>query len=365
MRIRGVLVVVLVTVAQGTPVRALPAATTEFKASFTGIGSIRELRDGRVLVLDAADKTVHLVDLDRGTGTPVGRQGGGPGEYRRPFRLLPLGGDSTLLVDPGLQRSIVIGPGGSAGDVLLNAGELVSAPAGARTPLAADLSGRLYFLGSGLAPGPAGAAAPKLLDSVPLIRLDRRSGRVDTLATLKVARPDVRIDREGAKITSVNIRKIPFTPHDDWTVSSDGRLVVVRTDPYRLDQRVAAATGLTRGPRIAYAPIALVDADRSGVTDPLPKYKPPFEGTSTWIAPDGRVWVRRSTAAADSTARYDVFDPSGRVIARVALPPHTRLAGFGRTTIYLVRRDEDDLEIPGSRCPSGAPRGLARFLIIC
>jgi hypothetical protein len=339
------MVAILLVVTQSVPERSLPAATQELRGSFTGVGSIRELSDGRVLVVDREDKVVRLVDLTRGTAAPVGRQGGGPGEYNRPFRLLPLGGDTTLLVDAGLQRSIVIGPDGAAGDVVLSAGAMVSAPRGARTPGAVDSRGRLYFLGSGPAPGSDPAAGPP--DSVPLLRFDRRTGRVDTLARVRQAKPNILIAREGTRITSVNIRKVPFTPHDDWAVAPDGRLVIVRTDPYRLDQQVASATGLTRGPRIAYAPVAVVDADRIGVIDPLPKYKPPFEGPSTSMAPDGRVWVRRTTAAADSTARYDVFDASGRMVARVVLPPRTRLAGFGRATIYLVRRDEDDLEYLG------------------
>ena len=180
-----------------------------------------------------------------------------------------------------------------------------------------------------------------------MLRFDRRTGRVDTLARVKLAKPNILIAREGTKITSVNIRKVPFTPHDDWAVFPDGRLVIVRTDAYRLDQRAATGGALIRGPRITYAPVAVVDADRIGVIDPLPKYKPPFEGPSTSVAPDGRVWVRRTTAATDSTARYDIFDSSGRVLSRVALPPRTRLAGFGKATIYLVRRDEDDLEYLG------------------
>ena len=41
---------------------------------------------------------------------------------------------------------------------------------------------------------------------------------------------------------------------------------------------------------------------------------------------------------------YDVFGPAATIIARVALPPKTRLIGFGNGTVYLVRRDADDLE---------------------
>jgi hypothetical protein len=245
-------------VSQAVPERSLPAAALEFKEGFTGIGAIRELGDGRVLVLDRQDKVVRLVDLTRGTAAPVGRQGGGPGEYRSPSRLIPLGGDSTLLVDPGLQRSIVIGPGGAAGDVLLNSNDMVSAPAGARAPQAVDALGRLYFTGSGLA---TRTATPTLPDSLLLFRLDRRTGRVDTLARLKQAQPKIRVDRNGTKITSVSIRKVPFTPQDDWAVFPDGRVIIVRTGVYRVDQLTTAGK-LMQGPRIPYAPIAVVDADR-------------------------------------------------------------------------------------------------------
>ena len=70
-------------------------------------------------------------------------------------------------------------------------------------------------------------------------------------------------------------------------------------------------------------------------------------GPSTLAAPDGKAWVRRTNAAADSAGRYDVLDQSGRLIARVALPLRTRIVGFGREWIYLVLTDEDDLEYLG------------------
>jgi len=42
-----------------------------------------------------------------------------------------------------------------------------------------------------------------------------------------------------------------------------------------------------------------------------------------------------------------VFDPTGHQLERVALKPRTRVVGFGKTTMYVVRRDEDDLEYLG------------------
>jgi hypothetical protein len=96
-------------------VRHLPRATVELSEPFTGIRSVRELADGRVFVVDGREAEVRLVDLARGTAILVGRQGAGPGEYKAPQHLLPLPGDSTLLTDTGLRRSIVLTPDGRAG----------------------------------------------------------------------------------------------------------------------------------------------------------------------------------------------------------------------------------------------------------
>ncbi|MBK9980488.1 MAG: hypothetical protein IPP20_21710 [Gemmatimonadetes bacterium] len=45
----------------------------------------------------------------------------------------------------------------------------------------------------------------------------------------------------------------------------------------------------------------------------------------------------------DPVPTYDVFDGAGRVVERVALPPATRLIGFGKGTLYLARTDDDEV----------------------
>src|SRR6185503_16443341 len=74
-----------------------PDAT--FAEPFTQIASVRELRDGRVLVLDRRDRTVMAVDFRSGKSTAVGREGTGPGEYVQPGRLFELGPDTTAIYD--------------------------------------------------------------------------------------------------------------------------------------------------------------------------------------------------------------------------------------------------------------------------
>ena len=94
----------------------LTKAEAEFADPFTQISGVRELKDGRVLVADARDKTLQLIDLKSGSATKVGREGQGPGEYSLPFRLMPLPGDSSALYDAGNQRYLTVHPDGQTGN---------------------------------------------------------------------------------------------------------------------------------------------------------------------------------------------------------------------------------------------------------
>lgn len=53
--------------------RVLGKPDIEYREPFTAISGLRELRDGRVIVYDARDKTLQPIDLARGIATAVGR----------------------------------------------------------------------------------------------------------------------------------------------------------------------------------------------------------------------------------------------------------------------------------------------------
>ena len=59
---------------------------------------------------------------------------------------------------------------------------------------------------------------------------------------------------------------------------------------------------------------------------------------------DGRLWVQRYAPAADTRTPYDIIDRSGAVVARAYVPNAGRVVGFGARSIYVVRRDADDLQ---------------------
>jgi len=371
----GLAALAIAAQAPAIPTRRLGAPEAEFGEPFTAVTSVRELRDGRVLVADARDKTLQLIDLKAGTASRIGREGDGPGEYGIPQRLVALLADTTLLFDPRNARVMVILPDGTPGP-LLRIPELDPATHGG--PRAADLNGRFYYEVS--RPGVPG----DLYESshVDVIRLDRATRRVDTVATL--ALPD-RLSTGGRVLPGGMVRQFtnkPLAPQDVAAFAADGRVAIVRAKDYRVEW-LAPRGARVQGPPTPYEPVRITSAEREAFlasqtrpgniilrgpaaaaggpgapraapiprgSDPFadqpvdwPDHKPPFLAGAAVVAPDGRLWVLKTRPHDRPVPTYDVFDGSGRLVERIALPERTRLAGFGRGVAYLARADEDDL----------------------
>jgi hypothetical protein len=367
------------------PVKTLAKPDAEFAEPFTQINGVRELRDGRVIVSDPREKTVQLVDLKAGAAQKIGREGSGPGEYALPMRLLALPGDTSVVYDPLNRRFLVIGPDGKVGPFVSYEAEPSSAGGrvrgigmGARYT---DARGRLYTAGPNFSIGPNGE--PTTSDTAPIIRLDRATKKADTLAWVFTPTTTIRTSQGGANVSIRAGGGNPYAEADDWAVTPDGRLAVVRVKNYHVDW-YAPNGQKTAGPAIAYEKLKVTEDDKkafrerratgqgmtfvmteqrgpggastrsAGVAPPAnmqmpeptdwPEVKPPFTGNATIAAPNGTVWVLRTRAAKDKIPTYDVFDATGKVVNRVALPADTRLLGFGNGTVYLARSDEDDLQ---------------------
>jgi len=54
--------------------------------------------------------------------------------------------------------------------------------------------------------------------------------------------------------------------------------------------------------------------------------------------------VLRTRPTGDKVPTYDVFDHSGALVKKVSLNPSSRVVGFGKGAVYVVRTDEDDLQ---------------------
>lgn len=368
--------------------RALPApdATYEEPFSSVAVGGIRELRDGRVVVADPRDKLVSLVDFRSGTAITIGREGSGPQEFGMPMRVFAAPGDSTLLLDPVNTRYLVIGPDGKPvvtfrieTEGASGRGPMMSTPLLGRTT---DARGRIYAEGSPISMGPNG---PVTADSVALVRYDRATRRVDTLAYVKLPASNTQVRGSGGNNMRVMVGGAnPLAPRDEWAVFPDGRVAIVRASTYHVDFILPDGSKRT-GARIAYTPVRMnaaeiryeeglrnaaranqlsiaVSNNNGNITrsatmgaganapplEPLtdwPTTKPPFRSgmPSVLARPNGELWVRRTENARARGTLYDVISTQGTVAYQVRVQEGWTLVGFGANAIYTTRKDEDDL----------------------
>jgi hypothetical protein len=378
----GVLVFVAASTLDAQPVRPLPKPDATFDEPFSALTGVRELRDGRVVVTDIRDKTVQVVDFKSNAAKAVGREGSGPNEFGMPMRLVPLAGDTTAIFDPMNARYFVVRPDGTPGGTFSAGGGDVSTRGpnggtirmgGMSPPQGTDAKGRMYFKGAPFSIGPDG---PTQADSSPIYRVDRASGKTDTLGYAW--------NGAAASVTGnstqlrVMIGAAPYAATDEWGVLPDGRVAVLRAREPRME--VLGGGAPIRGPALQIAPVAIGEAEkeewreqrkrntpimitrtdgpgggrtqagagapRVSMPEPSswPKTKPLYVASTLTVAPNGRVWAQRSRKASDDVPVYDVFDASGKIVDRVSLPKETRVVGFGNGTVYTVRRDSDDLQ---------------------
>lgn len=367
--------------AQNIPTRTLSKPDAEFTEPFTLIGGVRELKDGRLIVIDPRDKVVQAVDLKAGTATKLGREGSGPGEYSMPMRLLPLPNDTSAVVDMLNSRILLINPNATVGGFLdLNtpsegrAGGPMMMGAG-NQPSSSDARGRFYMQGP---PFRMTETGPVTSDSAPIIRWNRSSGKRDSLAWIKMPQGSSQIS--GGR-GNMNVRiggGPPFAGADAFAVSPDGRVAVVHHEPYSVDF-VNEAGQRTRGQPIRYEKVRVTEGhkaewreraksstrismtvDNTGrrsatmgpagtVSDPETwggDFMPPFlSGTQNvaMFSNDGFLWVQR-TGPAGQPPTFDVIDRAGNLVRKVVLPKRSRLVGFGNGAVYTARLDEDDLQ---------------------
>jgi hypothetical protein len=339
---------------QAVPVTTLARAQAEFPEGYANISRIRELPDGRVMILEWCERAVKALDLATGTETAVGRAGAGPGEYRNPTILLAVAGDSSVIHDPGNQRFLIIDPLGRPArsfdpiPTVTESRGSVTVVASSFNAVASDTLGRLYSREGGIRAGPSGM---ERMDSVAVERWDFRTGKRDTVAFFRLAGRPGPITPTAASVA--------FTTGVQWAVAADGRVALVHPGDYRVDfTRLRLTEGhrqewmADNQPPCGNRAFSVTTPDGRAVTARAvapsppaewPEVLPPFLPGAASFAPDGMLWVRR-TVPAGEPATFDLIDPAGRVVHRVRLQPRSRLLGFGRASVYVARVDDDDLQ---------------------
>lgn len=382
-RIQRILAVTLVVVsplaAQGRAVNLTGKPVAAIEEPFTQINGIRELPGNRAVVVDAQEKTLQMVDFGKLSLTKIARNGSGPGEFQFPMSAYAGPGNVTWVADPMMQKIHVVSAEGKITSALLAPGG--DGPGSLIFPQGVDGKGRLYFQGNGFTPGQSTAS-----DTVPIVRWDPSLKRVDTVVWVPSGLTSTVSGSAGR--TNFTMRMNPYMKADAWGVLADGRVAIVRAEPYRVDI-LDVAGKVHQGTAVPYTPVKIGAAEREayrkaqssggsimitrsvgaapargggpppsssnatvargtpGVVadEDFPPVMPAFPArSSVRTTPEGEIWVLRNRPASDKTPTYDIFDGTGKLVGKATLKPNSLIVGFGAGSAYVARQDpEDDL----------------------
>lgn len=343
----------------------------ELAEDFDSVASVQPLASGRLMVSDIGGRQVYLVDPARDERRAVGRQGQGPGEYQFPSDLLAWRGDSLLLVDRASRRLLVITPDGKMGRTLGFPDGLGGLP----DARGADRAGRVYFQASPFRGEPGASAFNGALpDTVPILRWDPASGKVDTLGRVRVPAMKMQVSG-GENARMVMMRSQPYAPADGWVVSERGLVGVVREGDYHVEW--LGGDRPVRGAAVRYDRVRVGPAEKESLLATMrnprnrivvteggpgrgapearppepsaselewPEFLPPFSSRQVLAAPGNRLWVPRSQPAGTPGRVYDVFDQTGARVAVASLPAAHRVIGFAPGVVLATRTDADGLQ---------------------
>ena len=354
-------------------VERLPAWTVQPDPTFlvpgdqppylSDVGEIAVLSDGRLVVEDNQSAELWIFDP---TAAPkrIASRGDGPGEIRNVESIKVGRADSIFIFDRRHARMTILSPTGTMTAV-------VDLPRGVEGEGALLVSA--WPLGDQIAlhsirfsdPGDT-SEGMRLGSRESVVRIADRSGR-----------PEDRAVRFPAGLALINQRfdgRSPFAA--DPSITVEGSVVVhARGAEYRLDVR-GPDLSLDRSIHWPDTRQPLLEDDvtrvrtevedrftRNGRASPervralldqlfAPEVVPdelPALGTIR-MDDSRRLWVQAFRMAGDEWRQEDawhVLDPSGRPLARLDLPPDTRLAAVHGDEVVLVRRDELDVQHVG------------------
>lgn len=339
--------------AQTVQIVKLPPPTDRSTEEFSSISSVRELKDGRIVVADRRDARIVALNMRSGAVTPIGRKGDGPNEYSSIVPVWPIGGDSSLMIFPGSRWLLLNGA-----SIVATLSPLDPAVAATRGVVRGTNAVGAVFTASAL--GVGGAYG----DSTPLIRINRGSGKVDTITKLKgvaVKRANEPGNPEGPGYFMTSIPALQVT--EQTIPFPDGWIAIVRLDPYRVDWR-SPAGAWTLGAPLPFTKIAMNDPEKQEYMQRIaardgkpvqapatlngwPATIPPFVSpVSVFAAPDGRAVIGRLSSTKFPNTRYDIVGRNGALASQLELAANEKIVGFGNgTTVYVATTDDNGIQL--------------------
>ncbi|HUG40319.1 MAG TPA: hypothetical protein VMM12_07535 [Longimicrobiales bacterium] len=344
---------------------------------FGNVVSLAVGPDGSMYVMDRQVPALRKYAADGAYVATFGREGAGPGEYRRPDGgLVTLPDGRVVLRDPGNARLQVYAPTGEAlatipirGNFNTSSNMVVDTAGRVYTQILLDPEARVTEWRAGLAGYDPDTGQP-----------------VDTVAapTWAFETPRLVAQRVSDSGTSTSVNSVPFSPSEAWALSPLGHMVGGLSTRYAVDQyrRGGAVLRIERVHEpVPVEPGEKADAEaraRWGMrnTQPdwkwngpaIPDRKPPFQ--RLWVGKDGRIWVQvaqpgervpeeevERPADGDPNPRppvrwrepvaFDVFEPDGTYLGEVGAPRGFSMSPapvFDGDRVWAVVRDELDVQ---------------------
>ena len=262
---------------QPPPVRQIGPILAVSHDTLASVSAAVHVAGGRVYVNDITAHRVLLYDSTLGSGRVIVDSGGSAADAygTMPGTLLPYHRDSALLVTPASLAMLVLSPEGTIVRVL------AMPPSGTRglpslignifgTP-GFDAAGRLaYFSPVRMTfrgpPDPSAGMSFQPPDSALIVRFDFAARTVDTVGAIRIPRTSMSVSRDDQGRMHMSMTALPLATVDDWAVTSDGRIAIVRGRDYHVDW-LGADGAWSSTPRVQFAWEQLDDARKQVLID--------------------------------------------------------------------------------------------------
>lgn len=323
------------------PVRPLGAVEHASTELLSTVSTVRALPGGRVLVNDISGRKVVLFDSSLASFTVIADTTSATANAysSRAVGLLAYRNDSSLIVDPSSLSMLVLDPDGKVARVMSvprpnEAGVLIGGPNG--TP-GFDAQGRLVYRQPPnfrmQRPANGVFTPPEPPDSLPLVRIELASRKVDTVGYVKVSKNKFNMSQDANGRMTVSPTINPMQVVDDYAVLSDGSVAIVRGRDYHVDW-IRADGSIASSGKIPFQWRHLSDSDKVAFID------------STRVAME--------KLRAQFMARQAAGGANG---GPMALPPEAAAMGAGAPMIFMRMDgggDRGNGENPRPRNEAGA-----------
>jgi len=309
---------------------------------FGNVAAVEVDAEGRIWVLDDRELEIRIFDREGRYVRTVGREGGGPGEFRAPQAIHQAPNGNFWVPDPRNNRISIFDTSG------------------------AYVEGRNMPGGFGTSQWPGG------FDRVghyhlPIRTFDSEGGLVLALVRLTAAHvvvdtlevPTDPKERDVFVLLFPNGGRaemgVPFAGEFEWRLAPSGNLWGMLTDDYRLYEFNPAGDTLRTLTR-DFTPLPVTDSEMETTRSELESFvqaggdvdwsKIPHTKPATrdfFLDDEGNLWIMPETPPEDAGVLLDVFAPDGLFLGTVRLPFEielTPLPLIRNSTLYCVTKDE-------------------------